>query len=111
LYHVGRLDHRHNFSPYFYPIYQSMFGSGVIDSGSQNLLSRLYRAADHPLFAFLPQMVATGAAGLILANKTTLEFAFFVQTVLFVTFNKVCTSQASHISTPCNLGRLTRFGL
>ena len=46
------------------------------------------------LFAFLPQLGLSGIAGLALGQKREdLLIAFFTQTVIFVTFNKVCTSQ------------------
>lgn len=43
--------------------------------------------------AFLPQAVLVVAAGGLLYRDPPLSW--FVQTVLFVTFNKVCTSQVS----------------
>ncbi|CAE6366861.1 unnamed protein product [Rhizoctonia solani] len=84
LYHLTRRDHRHNFSPYFYPIYLN-YGGGSSDS----LASRMLQ---NPLFSFVPQMALCVVSGLLL-GKRDLSFAWFVQTMVFVTFNKVCTSQ------------------
>jgi phosphatidylinositol glycan class M len=95
LYHVGRLDHRHNFSAYFYPIYQAMFSANTKLSQPKSILNTLAAIARHPVSAFIPQMVATMTAGVVLAWRYDFGFACFVQTVIFVTFNKVCTSQVS----------------
>lgn len=95
LYHLTRKDHRHNFSPYFYPIYIAYSRlSGVSPPSSvsdmvQNVLSS-------SLVSFVPQMGLTIGSGFVLGRRTEdLPFAWFVQTVVFVTFNKVCTSQVS----------------
>ncbi|EJD42214.1 hypothetical protein AURDEDRAFT_89746 [Auricularia subglabra TFB-10046 SS5] len=85
LYHLGRLDHRHNFSPYFYPTYLSYPARGAPRSSAPSLSS---------LFSFLPQLGVSGLVGLLIGrSRQDLPFAFFAQTVIFVTFNKVCTSQ------------------
>lgn len=76
LYHLVRKDHRHNFSLYFYSIYLEMF------SNSTSLLS---------MFAFVPQFLSVIAVGLCFGFD--LYFAAFLQTFLFVAYNKVCTSQ------------------
>lgn len=83
LYHLVRKDHRHNFSPYFLPFY--------LDS-----INPLPQFAN--LFAFLPQVLLLILIGVKL-GRTHLPFACFLQTFVFVTFNKVCTSQVhqSHI--------------
>jgi phosphatidylinositol glycan class M len=92
LYHIQRLDHRHNFSPYFYPIYLSLFPPSAHQETWVSFLSTI---AGHPLASFLPQMTLTLGSGFLLTNVTSLEFAMFVQTWVFVMFNKVCTSQVS----------------
>ncbi|RXW22797.1 hypothetical protein EST38_g3047 [Candolleomyces aberdarensis] len=75
LYHLHRLDHRHNFSPYFYLTYltyPSVFPSDPISPLTWSRLGLLFGQ-----------------------EKRHLVFAWFVQTVAFVVFNKVCTSQVS----------------
>lgn len=76
LHHLTRQDIRHNFSPYFYPLY--LVGPGAL----RRLISTL---------AFVPQ------AALLLALAARfgrdLPFCMFAQTLVFVTFNKVCTAQ------------------
>jgi len=47
-----------------------------------------------PLVSFVPQMTLALGAGLAFGRRRQdLVFAWFVQTVVFVLFNKVCTSQ------------------
>ncbi|KZV75540.1 glycosyltransferase family 50 protein [Peniophora sp. CONT] len=89
LYHVHRRDHRHNFAPHFYPTYLTY--SGLDDGESVPLWRVLARS---PLASFGPQMLLAVGAGAILARKrSNLVLAWFVQTFVFVLFNKVCTSQ------------------
>lgn len=76
LYHLVRQDHRHNFSIWFYHLYLSSAVS------SNSLASKM---------AFVPQLVLTMVAGVKLYKD--LPFCWFIQTAIFVTFNKVCTSQ------------------
>lgn len=99
LYHLHRLDHRHNFSPYFYLTYltyPSLSGAASASSASAPFLpfgtwTRLMRS---PLTSFVPQMgLALGLGFLFGRRKEDLVFTWFVQTVVFVVFNKVCTSQ------------------
>lgn len=76
-YHIFRKDHRHNFSIYFYNVYLS---------SGQMYLSIL------KLFPFIPQLLLMIATALYLARKD-LPLCIFLQTFMFVTFNKVSTAQ------------------
>ena len=90
LYHVHRRDHRHNFSPYFYLIYLTypIPGEPLPD------LPLWRRITRSPLTSFIPQMVLSLGAGLLFGrHKKDLTFTWFVQTFVFVLFNRVCTSQ------------------
>ncbi|KAJ7271962.1 glycosyltransferase family 50 protein [Mycena haematopus] len=92
LFHLHRLDHRHNFSPYFYLIYLTYPSRNpaatVLDLPIWKCLLR------SPLTSFVPQMVLALGTGLAFGrHKADLVFAWFVQTVVFVIFNRVCTSQ------------------
>ena len=77
LYHLIRKDHRHNFSPYFLQFY---------------LESVLPLPKWMPIAAFIPQVSLMLLVAFKYARKD-LPFACFLQTFIFVTFNKVCTSQ------------------
>ncbi|KAH9824178.1 family 50 glycosyltransferase [Melampsora americana] len=83
LYHLNRLDHRHNFSPYFYQIYLNFFEPDP---------SPLMRFLSHPLISFVPQISLSLGLG-FLFGLNDLRFAWFIQTLAFVGFNKVITSQ------------------
>ncbi|KAL3697510.1 hypothetical protein R1sor_011586 [Riccia sorocarpa] len=76
LYHLTRTDHRHNFSIYFYSIYLN-------EAVGLNAVQRL--------LAFVPQMSAQLVLVFFFARD--LPFCLFLQTVAFVTFNKVITAQ------------------
>lgn len=77
LYHLTRKDHRHNFSPYFLPFYLESIRT--LPKGME-------------LAAFVPQLLLLSVIGYRL-GKRQLPLACFMQTFVFVTFNKVCTSQ------------------
>jgi phosphatidylinositol glycan class M len=72
LYHLTRIDHRHNYSPWWYPLYLN------------------YDQQTGGVLLVLPQLLLLLATTVAIPD---LAFALFVQTFLFVTFNKVVTAQ------------------
>ena len=78
IYHLTRRDHRHNFSPYWL-----MFYHNVSLKWPDWILS---------LIPFIPQALLTLAIALVYGRRDFC-FAIFLQTFLFVSLNKVCTSQ------------------
>ncbi|GAA5860668.1 hypothetical protein JCM3774_006245 [Rhodotorula dairenensis] len=88
LYHLSRVDHRHNFSPYFYPYYLAHSPAAA----ELPPPSQFRTLARHPLAAFLPQLVLSIGLGFRYGAQD-LPYTWLVQTFAFVTFNKVCTSQ------------------
>ncbi|KAL3118190.1 hypothetical protein niasHT_000118 [Heterodera trifolii] len=77
LYHLSRVDIRHNFSPYFLPLYLARDSS---------LLTQMIG-----LIAFVPQIVCICLFALWYSDD--LPFCWFLTTFAFVSFNKVSTSQ------------------
>jgi len=78
IYHLSRVDHRHNYSMHWYWIY-------LARARSENLawIGRLL---------LLPQLILLVVTSLGIAPNQ-LSLALFVQTFLFVTLNKVITAQ------------------
>ena len=86
IYHLTRIDHRHNFSPYNTLLYlNSSPKPHKVDATSASLeLERL---------AFIPQLLLSAFFIPLALAKTDLPSTMLAQTFAFVTFNKVCTSQ------------------
>ncbi|ODV80495.1 glycosyltransferase family 50 protein [Suhomyces tanzawaensis NRRL Y-17324] len=79
LYHLTRLDHRHNFSIYNIALYYK----SALTENTQNIEN----------FAFIPQiMLSAVLIPLVFADRDLIS-SLFLQTFAFVTFNKVMTSQ------------------
>ena len=72
-YNLFRTDFRHNFSPFFLPIYLAGGTPGV-----------LLRYA-----CFVPQLLLLLVSTFTLAQRDTLFICVFIQTMTFVTYNKV----------------------
>ncbi|KAI6005693.1 glycosyltransferase family 50 protein [Pisolithus albus] len=81
LYHLHRLDHRHNFSPYFYLAYLTYPGQGGGDFMDVPLWRRYLRS---PLTSLIPQLTLSLGFGILFGQH---------RTYAFVLFNRVCTSQ------------------
>ncbi|KAH8116876.1 glycosyltransferase family 50 protein [Phellopilus nigrolimitatus] len=92
LYHIHRLDHQHNFSPYWLPIALTLPAYAHLAPARPALWQHFARS---PLASFVPQMGLSLGTGLAFgrAGVHHLPFTWFVQTAAFVTLNKVCTSQ------------------
>ncbi|KAI4250067.1 MAG: hypothetical protein L6R40_000238 [Gallowayella cf. fulva] len=80
-YHLTRIDHRHNFSPYNTLLHLS---SARPDKVSSLRLESL---------AFIPQIVISAILIPVALAKKDLAGTMLAQTFAFVAFNKVCTSQ------------------
>lgn len=78
LHHLTRLDHRHNFSPYNTLLYLSSYRPSSLSVES---------------LAFLPQLLLSCILIPLSLAKQNLPACLLAQTLAFVTFNKVCTSQ------------------
>lgn len=90
LYHLRRLDHRHNFSIYNVTLYFTSFTrSSVLSQSSWLTLEKL---------AFVPQLLLSFIATPLAlcyknADASILVSCCFIQTFIFIAFNKVITSQ------------------
>ncbi|KAI0256664.1 glycosyltransferase family 50 protein [Lactifluus subvellereus] len=91
LYHLHRLDHRHNFSPYFYQIYLTHPSISTSAVAQSPVWKKLLRS---PLTSFLTQLILSLGSGLFfIRTRQDMVMGWFTQTATFVIFNKVCTSQ------------------
>lgn len=80
--HITRIDHRHNFSPYNTLLYLS----SASPSSSNSRIS-------FESLAFVPQLLLTLVLIPLATARIDLPATLLAQTLAFVTFNKVCTSQ------------------
>ena len=85
LYHFSRLDHRHNYSIYWYGIYLARYQE------TKSILSSTFVSAASRIL-FVPQIVLLFQCSIQIAPYD-LSFALFLQTFIFVVFNKVITGQ------------------
>ena len=90
LYHFQRVDHRHNYSMYWYWIYLAR-GKAEVALSSQ-LASNATPSVGWGFIPLIPQVLLLGFASLGIAPYD-LSFALFCQTFIFVAFNKVITAQ------------------
>jgi phosphatidylinositol glycan class M len=97
-YHLSRIDHRHNFSPYNTLLY---LNSSPTSSGSSASTFELER------LAFLPQLLLSAIMIPLALARKDLPSTMLAQTFAFVTFNKVCTSQVSGVFSIAVETRLT----
>lgn len=84
LYHFTRTDHRHNFSVYNALLYISSAVQG--NKGQSNAISA-------ERLAFIPQLTLCCVLLPLLSSRQSLPTTMLAQTLAFVAFNKVCTSQ------------------
>jgi phosphatidylinositol glycan class M len=84
LYHLTRLDHRHNFSPY----------NTLLHINSSPAASSSFQ---FERWAFLPQLLLSAVVIPIVLAKKDLSATMMCQTFAFVAFNKVCTSQVGFV--------------
>ena len=80
LYHLVRKDHRHNFSLFYYAIY-------LASAEPSSILTKILTFS-----GFVPQLGSLLFVG-IRFGRENFMFAIFLQTIIFVAFNKVITAQ------------------
>jgi len=89
LYHFQRVDHRHNYSMYWYWIY---LARGKAEAISQLSTEATTTSSAWGFIPLLPQVLILGFSSLGIAPYD-LAFALFCQTFSFVAFNIVITAQ------------------
>lgn len=91
LYHLTRVDHRHNFSVYNVALYYKSAMAALHTIDLDPLLYSITKNLEK--WAFVPQLgLSIFLIPLIFAQQNLVSCAF-IQTFAFVTFNKVMTSQ------------------
>lgn len=94
IYHLTRLDHRHNFSVYNLALYYKSaqkFLTPPMNSGIMGIVSKI--SGNLEKIAFVPQLVLSAVIIPLALAQSHLLPCLFIQTLAFVTFNKVITSQ------------------
>ena len=91
LYHFQRVDHRHNYSMYWYWIYLARGKAETISS--QLATENTTTSSAWGFVPLIPQVLILGFSSLGVAPYDDLTFALFCQTFAFVAFNKVITAQ------------------
>ena len=93
LYHFSRVDHRHNYSIFWYWIYLAR-GRVAADVATEFSAGGLSSLSTVGRLLLVPQAFLLAFSSLGMAtNKGQLGLTLFVQTYLFVTHNKVITAQ------------------
>jgi GPI mannosyltransferase 1 subunit M len=82
-YHFHRLDHRHNFSPYNTLLYLTSSNQNATTTSKPSFAS----------LAFLPQIALSALLIPLAIAKSDIPTTMLAQTLAFVAFNKVATSQ------------------
>ena len=90
MYHFGRLDHRHNFSVYFYSSY--LAASAEASSGDDCSGTGGGGGGIVTWLPFIPQVLLLLALAYRLARRH-LHLCLLLSTMTFVAFNKVVTAQ------------------
>jgi len=90
LHHFTRIDHRHNFSPYNTLLYLSSANSAASQAQPSPSTSA---SLSFESVAFIPQLLLSTILIPLALSKRHLPATMLAQTLAFVTFNKVCTSQ------------------
>lgn len=90
LHHVTRIDHRHNFSPYNILLYLASAAPA-----SPSRIAGAGAGVGIESVAFVPQLLLACVLVPLVMAKKDLPTTMLAQTWIFVTFNKVCTSQVS----------------